>query len=181
MSRASKQVYHPHGDANNFQTVEETLDSLDDRVTTVEDTTVPGINADIAAINATLYSASAAGQVLESTGAGGSTNPTYKTRQEVIDFTIESPDDQDYLFEISAPYGYTITRVDSDCRSGSCTATTKIGGVALGGGANSVSTTLQTKTHSSANVISASGTSVVTISSNSSCAGLRLVFWITRT
>lgn len=104
-----------------------------------------------------------------------------QAQQEVIDFTIESPDNQDYLFEINAPYGYTITQVDSDCRSGSCTATTKIGGTALGGGANSVSTTLQSKTHSSDNVIAAAGTSVVTISSNSSCAGLRLVFWITRT
>lgn len=104
-----------------------------------------------------------------------------QSQQEVIDFTIESPDEQDYLFEINAPYGYSITKVDSDCRSGSCTATTKIGGTALGGGANSVSTTLDSKTHSSDNVIAAAGTSVVTISSNSSCAGLRLVFWITRT
>ena len=104
-----------------------------------------------------------------------------QAQQEAIDFTIESPDNQDYLFEIDAPYGYTITQVDSKCRSGSCTATTKIGGTALGGGANSVSTSLQSKTHSSDNAIAAAGTSVVTISSNSSCAGLRLTFWITRT
>ena len=102
-------------------------------------------------------------------------------QQEAIDFTIESPDNQDYLFEISAPYGYQINRVDSQCRSGTCTATTKIGTTPLGGGANSVSTSLQTKTHTSDNVIAANGTSVVTISSNSSCAGLRLTFWITRT
>lgn len=104
-----------------------------------------------------------------------------QAQQEAIDFTIESPDNQDYLFEIDAPYGYTITQVDSKCRSGSCTATTKIGVTALGGGANSVSTSLQSKTHTSNNTIAAAGTSVVTISSNSSCAGLRLVFWITRT
>lgn len=104
-----------------------------------------------------------------------------QAQQEAIDFTIESPDNQDYLFEIDAPYGYTITKVESKCRSGTCTATTKIGVTALGGGANSVSTTLQSKTHTSDNVIAAAGTSVVTISANSSCAGLRLVFWITRT
>ena len=102
-------------------------------------------------------------------------------QQEAIDFTIESPDNRDELFEIAAPYGYKINRVDSQCRSGTCTATTKIGTTPLGGGANSVSTTLQTKTHTSDNVIAAAGTSVVTISSNSSCAGLRLTFWITRT
>jgi hypothetical protein len=104
-----------------------------------------------------------------------------QAQQECIDFTIESPDNQDYLFEINAPYGYEITQVDSDCRAGSCTATTKIGSTALGGGANSVSTTLQSKSHTTNNVVAAGGTSVVTISSNSSCAGLRLVYWITRT
>lgn len=106
---------------------------------------------------------------------------TIAAQQEAIDFTIESPDNQDYLFEIDCPFGYKITQVDSKCRSGTCTATTKIGSTPLGGGANSVSTSLQTKTHTSANVIAAAGTSVVTISSNSSCAGLRLTFWITRT
>jgi hypothetical protein len=121
------------------------------------------------------------GSVQQGISGAFSSIGTVQAQQEVIDFTIESPDNQDYLFEINAPYGYTITQVDSDCRSGSCTATTKIGGTALGGGANSVSTTLQKKTHSSNNVIAAGGTSVVTISSNSSCAGLRLVFWITRT
>ena len=106
---------------------------------------------------------------------------TIAAQQEAIDFTIESPDNQDYLFEIDCPFGYKITQVDSKCRSGTCTATTKIGATPLGGGANSVSTSLQTKTHTSDNVIAAAGTSVVTISSNSSCAGLRLTFWITRT
>jgi hypothetical protein len=177
MTRANKTVYHPNGDANNFQTVEGTLDSLDARITT----NANNIATTNTNINGVLNGASAAGQVLESTGSGGATNPTYKTRQEVIDFTIESPDNKDYLFEINCPYGYTITQVDSDCRAGTCTATTKIGGVALGGGANSVSTTMQSKTHSSSNAIALSGTSVVTISSNSSCEGLRLVYWITRT
>ena len=102
-------------------------------------------------------------------------------QQEAIDFTIESPDNQDYLFEINAPYGYKISQVDSQCRLGSCTTTTKIGSTPLGGGANSVSTSLQSKTHTSANVIALAGTSVVTVSSNSGCAGLRLTFWITRT
>ena len=69
---------------------------------------------------------------------------TIAAQQEAIDFTIESPDNQDYLFEIDCPFGYKITQVDSKCRSGTCTATTKIGTTPLGGGANSVSTSLQT-------------------------------------
>jgi hypothetical protein len=104
-----------------------------------------------------------------------------QAQQEVIDFTIESPDNQDYPLEINAPYGYTITQVDSFCESGSCVATIKIGGTALGGGANSVSTTLQSKTHTSNNVIAKNGTSTVTISSNSSCSRMRLTIWFTRT
>lgn len=165
MSRASKNVYHPHGDANDFKTVEESLDSLDDRVSTIEDTTVPGINDAIEAVASDL----------------DDLKMELAAVQECIDFTIESPDNQNYLFEINAPYGYEITQVDSDCRAGSCTATTKIGSTALGGGANSVSTTLQSKSHTTNNVVAAGGTSVVTISSNSSCEGLRLVYWITRT
>lgn len=104
-----------------------------------------------------------------------------QSKQYPIDFTIESPDNQDYDFELSALDGYTINSVLSKCRAGSCTATTKIGGTALGGGANSVSTTLQTKTHSSANVVAAGDAVVVTISSNSSCAGVRLQFVVTPT
>jgi hypothetical protein len=167
MSRANKAVYHPHGDSDDFKTVEDALDSLDDRVTQNE-TDIGTSQTDITTLQSDMTTAQTDISDLQA-------------QQEVIDFTIESPDNQDYLFEIDAPYGYTITQVDSGCRSGTCTATTKIGGTALGGGANSVSTTLQSKTHSTNNTIAAGGTSVVTISSNSSCAGLRLVFWITRT
>jgi hypothetical protein len=98
----------------------------------------------------------------------------------VMDFAIEHPLNQDYPLELSAPYGYTISRVDSQCIAGSCTATIKIGGVALGGGGNSVSTTLQTINHTSANVMAAAGSSVVTVSANSSCDRLKLTIWTTR-
>ncbi|CAA2139595.1 transporter [Hyphomicrobium sp. ghe19] len=101
--------------------------------------------------------------------------------QEAIDVSIEYPQNQDYPIEINAPYGYTITQVDSYCASGSCTATVKIGTTALGGTANSVSTSLQSQPRTSANVVAAGNTTKVTISSNSACNRLRLVLWITRT
>lgn len=104
-----------------------------------------------------------------------------EAQQEAIDFTNGAPTNKDYPLEINAPYGYIITQVDSECTSGTCTVTIKIGGVALGGGSNPVSSSLQSKTHSSDNVIAAGGTSVVTVSSNSSCIDLRLTIWITRT
>lgn len=105
----------------------------------------------------------------------------YASEQEAFDFTVEDPDNIVYPIEISAPYGYTITRIDSQCRAGSCVATFKIGSTALGGGANSVSTTLQTKNHSSANVVATGNATSVTISSNSSCTGARFTIWYTRT
>lgn len=106
---------------------------------------------------------------------------TIQAQQEALDFAIEYPQNQDYPWEIDAPYGYTITKVDSYCASGSCTATVKIGTTALGGTANSVSTTLQSQAQSSANVVAVGNTTTVTISSNSSCQRLRLVIWYTRT
>jgi len=101
--------------------------------------------------------------------------------QDAFDVTIAYPANGDYPIEINAPYGYTISQVDSKCSSGSCTATFKIGSTALGGGANSVSTTLQTKTHTSANTVAVADTTTLTISSNSSCVNLRLTVWFART
>ena len=102
-------------------------------------------------------------------------------RPEVIDVTIAYPADGDYPIDINAAYPYTITQVDSQCTSGSCTATSKIGTTALGGTANAVSTSLQSQTHTTANAVALAGTSKVTISANSACENLRLVLWITRT
>jgi hypothetical protein len=106
---------------------------------------------------------------------------TISAQQYTIDFPIESPDNQDYIFELSALSGYAINAVKTKCRAGSCTVTTKIGGTALGGGANAASTTLQTKTHTTDNVVAVGASSVVTISANSSCAGLMIQYVVTPT
>lgn len=84
-------------------------------------------------------------------------------------FRITFPANQDYDVEISALVGKTITSIISRCKSGTMTATFKINGTALGGGANSVSTTKQTKTHTSANVIAVGDDFTCTVSANSSC------------
>lgn len=105
----------------------------------------------------------------------------YEPNDTILDYTNDSPANQTYDIELSAPYGYTITQVIAKCRAGSCTATVKIGTTALGGGANSVTSSLSTKNHSSANVVSAGGTVSVTISSISSCSGLRLTIIATKT
>jgi hypothetical protein len=70
-------------------------------------------------------------------------------------------------------YGYTIDEITVKTALGTTTATWKINGVALGGGANSATTTKSTVTHNSANVMVAHDTLTVDLSSTSAdCTGL---------
>lgn len=82
---------------------------------------------------------------------------------------IERPSNGDYRLLVNVPYGFTISSITTRSESGTCTATFKINTTALGGTANSVSSTEQTQTHSSANALVSGDDLVVTISSNSSC------------
>lgn len=93
-----------------------------------------------------------------------------RTERDVL--TISVPVNQAYAVEIAAPFGYTINKIQTKCTSGTCTLTFTIGATALGGGANSVSSTLQAKSHTSANVVAVGDTVTATVSSNSSCLGL---------
>jgi hypothetical protein len=82
--------------------------------------------------------------------------------------------DQDYDCMLDLPAGFDIVNVRTQSKTGTCTATFKIGVsggslTALGGTANSVSTTSTTQAHSSANTTVAGDDVVVTISANSAC------------
>lgn len=85
---------------------------------------------------------------------------------------IEAPDDKTYAVMQKAAYGFTITEVTTRCTTGTCTVTVKINGTALGGTANSASTSEQSQAHSSANVVAAGDTVAIVVSSNSSCENL---------
>lgn len=62
-------------------------------------------------------------QALEKTAnAAAAAAAANAAQQEAYDVSIAYPADGDYPIEISAPYAYTITRIDSQCTSGSCTA-----------------------------------------------------------
>ena len=89
--------------------------------------------------------------------------------------------DQDYRLVINIPYGCTINETTTRCTSGTATATFKINTTALGGTANSVSTSEQVQTHSSANTVATGDDIVLTISSNSSAVFLSFTIKITRT
>jgi hypothetical protein len=88
---------------------------------------------------------------------------------------IESPADKDYRLLVNIPFGFTISDITTRSASGTCTATFKINTTALGGTANSVSSSEQTQAHASANVLVAGDDLVMTISSNSACADMSVM------
>lgn len=84
-------------------------------------------------------------------------------------WTFIAPENGDYRMVVDAKFARTITSVTTRCASGSITLTAKINTTALGGSANSVSTSEQTQSHSSANALAVGDDIVFTFSSNASC------------
>lgn len=89
--------------------------------------------------------------------------------------------DKDYRVLLNMPHGGTITETTTRSVSGTATATFKINTTALGGTANSVSSSEQSQSHSSSNAFSAGDDIVITISSNSSCVDMSFMIKYTRT
>lgn len=85
---------------------------------------------------------------------------------------IEVADNKTYVIIIKAAQAFTITEVTTKAVTGTCTLTVTINGVALGGSANSVSTSEQSQAHSSANEVAAGDTVAIVVSSNSGCEGI---------
>lgn len=81
---------------------------------------------------------------------------------------IEYPEAKDYKVLIKAPFAMTVTSVTTICTTGTATLTVKINSTALGGAANSVSTSEQSQSHSSANSVAVGDDIVLTFSSVSS-------------
>lgn len=148
--RASKSVYHPQGDSDNFKSVEEALDTLDDRVTTNE-ADIASNDTDIATINTTLATLATKAQSWEQS------------------FFFEYPENKSYRMVVNSEIGRTITRMTTICTTGTATVKGLIDGVDLGGTANSVSTSEQSQTHSSANVVHVGDNIAIVFSSVSSC------------
>lgn len=100
---------------------------------------------------------------------------------DAISGMVAFPSNKDYRLVVKIPFGCTITETVTRSASGTCTATFKINTTALGGTANSVSSTEQSQAHSSANVVAAGDDIVMTISSNSACVDLSFTIKTTRT
>lgn len=103
-----------------------------------------------------------------------------KKVKDWISVLIEKPDNLDYVIARNLPVGCTVNSVTTKCASGTCTVTGKINSTAFGGTANSVSSTVVTQTHSSANVAGAGDALMLTVSSNSNCLRLEVTVAITR-
>lgn len=92
-----------------------------------------------------------------------------------------------YPIELSAPFGYRITKTSTKCISGSCTLRVAINGVALGGADHNVSTTLQQITRTSSNTVKGAPTNsvgdavTVQILTNTTCIGVVLSIEFIRT
>lgn len=123
------------------------------------------------------------GQYLKSNGSGAL--PTFQTvTYTLTDFIsgfIPFPNAQDYRIVVNSPVAMTIGDTTTICTSGTATATFKINSTALGGSANSVSTSEQTQSHTTSNVLNVGDDIVVTISSVSSCANMSFTISFTRT
>lgn len=94
---------------------------------------------------------------------------------------IEFPDDGDYVFPAAFGRPTVITDVVTECDSGTCTLTVKIGSTPLGGTANAVSTSRDTKSHTTANAAVDGNDLVFTISANSSCERMSVTLRGTQT
>lgn len=158
------------------------------------DTFVPELQALITALNAYTvpgaYSpggddvAVADGGTGASTAAGARTNLAAAAQSQTgegISGLIETPSNKDYRIVVKAPHGGTITETTTVSASGTCTATFKVNTTALGGTANSVSSSEQSQAHASSNTFAAGDDIVITISSNSSCADMSFTIKYTRT
>lgn len=119
--------------------------------------------------------------VLAFSSAGASTGASTTQTDEMMAGFIGTVADKDYRIVVKAAHGGTITETTTRSESGTATFTFKINTTALGGTANSVSSSEQSQSHASSNAFSAGDDIVITASSNSSCLGASFSIKYTRT
>lgn len=100
---------------------------------------------------------------------------------DVWSWFVEFPDDKDYDFIINLPYAGSINSVTTISSTGTCTFTGKINTTALGGTANSVSSTESEQAHTTANAFIVGDNFRGTVSSNSGCENMTVTVKVTRT
>lgn len=104
-----------------------------------------------------------------------------QSQNEMMTFIIAQPQDGDYRLVVNAPYSGRITQSTTRSASGTCQATIKVNSTAIGGSANSVSTSEDAQNHTTSNTFDAGDDIVLTIASNSSCNRMTLTIKYNRT
>lgn len=141
------------------------------------DLTVDDITADV--IGATTVNAT--NGAFSSTLTKGGANLAIVTQTICASFTFKFPEDETVALILNSPFAWTITETNTITEVGTSTVTTKIGTTALGGGANSASTSLNTVAQASANSVALTNQINVTFASTSSdCENLCLTIVGTR-
>lgn len=136
------------------------------------DLTVDDITADVITANTGTFA---------TTLTKGGANLAIVTQTICASFTFKFPEDETVALILNSPFAWTITQTNTITEVGTSTVTTKIGTTALGGGANSASTSLNTVTRSSANSVAVTNQINVTFASTSSdCENLCLTIVGTR-
>lgn len=100
---------------------------------------------------------------------------------EMWSWLFETVADGDFDMIVNCPYAVTVNSITTDCSSGTVTLTGKINTTALGGTANSVSTTESEQAHVSANSLAAGDNFRLTFASNVSCLKATVTVKVTRT
>lgn len=102
------------------------------------------------------------------------------TFTDVFTGAIETVADIDYVIAVNLPYAGEITSVTTKCASGTCTLTTKINTTALGGTANSVSSSEDAQAHTTSNTFAVGDDIKLTASSNAVCLAMTVTIAYTR-
>ena len=100
---------------------------------------------------------------------------------DTLSIVVARPKDGDTVILRPFATGATITEVRTKSSTGTCTLTVKINSTALGGTANSVSTTETAQSHASANVADTDDNLTLTVSSNSGCVDMSVTITYTTT
>lgn len=100
---------------------------------------------------------------------------------EMIAGFITSPSNKSYTIVLKMAHAGTITETTTKSASGTCTATFKVNSTALGGTANSVSSSEQSQAHAATNTFVAGDDIVLTVSANSTCVDMSFSIKYTRT
>lgn len=118
--------------------------------------------------------------LLAGTTKGGAGIPV-ATQTISASFTFKFPEDETVALILNSQFAWSITQTDSITEVGTSTVTVKIGTTALGGSANSASTSLNTQAHSTSNAVASTNQINVTFASTSGdCENLCLTLWGTR-